>query len=384
MTSRRLCVITPRIDGPTETFIRAHIDRLPAEVRVLYGGFFPRFEKDGPALLPGSHRAAAGLVARVSGADRRRVEASLIARMSRDGRTRALAGRLSGIAPLAVLAEYGQTGAAVTEACTRAGVPLVVHFHGYDAYAAHVLEEHGPAYPAMFAAAAALVAVSGDMRRQLIELGAPEERVRLAPYGIDLERFAPRESRGIDPTFVAVGRFVDKKAPHLTVLAFREVVREVPEARLRMIGTGPLLDACVQLARALGIDQAIEFEGRASHERVTDVMAEARAVVQHSLRPTHGDSEGTPLAILEAGASGVPVVATRHGGIIDAVKDGETGFLVDERDVGAMSERMIRLARDRDLALRMGDSARNRIAEHYSMDLHIERLWGILCAAAEA
>jgi glycosyltransferase involved in cell wall biosynthesis len=176
------------------------------------------------------------------------------------------------------------------------------------------------------------------------------------------------------PNFLAVGRFVDKKAPHLTILAFRSVCDAVPEATLSMIGDGPLLEACRLQARALDLGEAVSFLGTRPHADVAAAMGSARAFVQHSIRPSHGDSEGTPVAILEAGASGLPVIATRHAGIPEAVLEDQTGWLVDEGDVSAMADRMVRVARDAALADLAGRRAREHIAAHYSMEGHIARL----------
>jgi glycosyltransferase involved in cell wall biosynthesis len=107
-------------------------------------------------------------------------------------------------------------------------------------------------------------------------------------------------------------------------------------------------------------------------------MRKARAFVQHSMQANDGDSEGTPLAILEAGASGLPVVSTRHAGIPDVVLDSDTGLLVEEGDVDGMAQCMIRLAESPKLALELGTAARERIAEDFTLDASIRGLWRIV------
>jgi glycosyltransferase involved in cell wall biosynthesis len=107
-------------------------------------------------------------------------------------------------------------------------------------------------------------------------------------------------------------------------------------------------------------------------------MRQARVFVQHSVVAADGNREGTPVAIIEAGASGLPVVATRHAGIPDVVVEGSTGFLVDERDVEGMARHMIRLAQDAELAGRLGRAARERVQVHFSTETSIRRLWTII------
>src|SRR5690606_23417476 len=128
-------------------------------------------------------------------------------------------------------------------------------------------------------------------------------------------------------------------APHLTLHAMKLVLDQVPEARLRMIGDGPLLGTCQDIAQALAIDHAVTFLGACPHEQVFAEMQSARAFVQHSVVSRDGNSEGTPNSVLEASAAGLPVVATRHAGISDVIADNGTGFLVVERDVQGMAAR---------------------------------------------
>lgn len=317
----------------SETFIRAHLERLPARVVELTGKSFDPLK---------------------------------------------LRCFLSEQRVAAVLAEYGLTGVAVMEGCQAAGIPLVVHFHGYDAYKQTILERRGQSYPELFEISAAIVAVSRDMERQLLDLGAPREKLLLNPCGVDHSFFRGADAERAPPTFLAVGRFVDKKAPHLTVLAFSKVSARHPSARLVMIGEGQLLEASRQLTRSLGIGRQVEFRGMRPHEEVAAAMRETRAFVQHSVRTSDGDSEGTPVSVLEAGAAGLPVVATRHAGIQDAVLHEETGFLVDEGDIDGMARRMEQLLEDPALAGRLGKAASRRMRAEYSLDNKIGALWSII------
>ena len=257
-------------------------------------------------------------------------------------------------------------------------MPLIAHFHGHDAFRRTELENFGPRYPELFRYASAIIAVSRDMQGKLIKLGAPETKLHLNPYGVDPSLFYGSDPLNSPPTFVAVGRFVNIKAPHLTLLAFREVLAEVPEARLVMIGDGPLWDACYQMVRSFGISGSVELQGIRSHSEVAAVMQRARAFVQHSVTANDGDSEGAPNAVLEAGASGLPVVSTRHAGIKEAVIEMKTGLLVDERDTSGMAQHMIRLAKDSALAASLGKAAREWISAEYSMDKSIGNLWSII------
>jgi glycosyltransferase involved in cell wall biosynthesis len=367
-----MCIISPHKNSYSETFIRSHIERLPAKILLLRNGYFPSRLDDGRPLL------AAGLRHRAL----RFASYKLLGLSRRDFQIRALKQFLRAKQVDAVLAEYGPTGASVIDSCLKANVPLIVHFHGFDAYDRNALGEYAEGYQRMFAGASAIVAVSRDMERQLFGLGAPRQKLFYSPYGVDTELFSGAEPAQSPPTFVAVGRFVEKKAPHLTLQAFKHVWERCPAARLKMIGDGELWESCKQLAEKLEISRVVEFLGPRPQLEIAAAFQQARAFVQHSIRASAGDAEGTPVSVLEAGAAGLPVVATRHNGIQDVVVEGETGLLVEEKDVEGMATHMMQLAQNTDLAGRLGDAARQRIAAEFSMATSIDRLWEIIANSA--
>lgn len=374
-----VCVVAPSAAGTPETFIRTHLERLPVSTRFLYGGWFPCLvgDDDSP-LLPSAGRFLTRAVARVVGAEPGRVHTAAFRAYPAKLRRYLLSRYFHQEQVRAVVAEYGTTAATLAPVCAGLRIPLIAYFHGFDAYETWVLDRFAAGYRFLFQHAAGIVAVSRHMESQLISLGAPRDRLHYIPYGVDESLFNGSEPALAPPLFVAVGRFVDKKAPHLTLLAFSKVLGRVRDARLVMIGDGPLLESCRKLAVALGIAEAVDFLGTKPHAEIADMMRRARGFLQHSVRPSHGDMEGTPLALLEANASGLPAVVTRHGGISDVVVDGETGFLVDECDVTAMASGIIRLAEQPDLAGTLGRAARERILRHFSLDRMVANLWQVI------
>jgi colanic acid/amylovoran biosynthesis glycosyltransferase len=369
-----LCIVQPNRVTYSETFIQNHIQKLPARTTVLYGGWFPTRIEGGGRLVP----------LPLDVLERFRSKLPAVLNVPGDYiRTLLLRRYLNGHRIDVVLAEYGPTGASIVLACKQSRIPLVVHFHGFDAYEHAILEEFQDHYRRLFKSAWAIIAPSRDMHRQLLLLGAPPEHTHHIPYGVDPAVFSGGDPGKARPVFVAVGRFVDKKAPHLTLLAFHKVLTQVADARLIMIGDGTLLETSRQMAKSLGMEQSVEFLGPRAPNEVAAVLRAARAFVQHSLTTTYGDSEGTPLAILEAGATGLPVVSTRHAGIKDVVREGNTGYLVDEGDVDAMAMHMTRLAQDAELSSAMGRAARKHISSNFSLEQRINELWAILAAAVE-
>lgn len=369
-TRMNLCIIQPKLNVVSETFLKAHAERLPANVTVLHGNFAIN---ELPA-LNGNPILSQGLGPRIV----RKLSRIAHRRPWSWETTSALTAAFRRFRIQAVLAEYGPTGVDVSEACRLARVPLIVHFHGYDASKTKVLEAYKDAYRAMFHQASAIIGVSRAMQQRLEKLGAPPSKVACIPYGVNCDEFSNAAPGDAAPVFLSVGRFVEKKAPHLTILAFKKVHDEVPAAQLRMIGHGPLLGPCRDLVLGLGIDRAVSFLGAQPSCIVAEEMQRARAFVQHSLEASDGDCEGTPVAILEAGASGLPVVATKHAGIPDVVVDGVTGFLVAERDVEGMAAAMFRIADSPETAAKLGRAARQRIRSEYTIEHRIAQLWSVI------
>ncbi len=276
-----------------------------------------------------------------------------------------------------VLAQYGPGACAMMEVCKQASVDLVAHFHGYDATEKNTLSRYAEEYQKLFKQAKLVIAVSQKMKLQLIELGCPDTKIRVNPCAPQ-DRFFELKPRYDTNLFLAVGRFVEKKAPHLTIQAFQHVILKSPEARLVMVGDGPLWDTCKTMVQDLGIEDYVSFPGALSHEEISVLMEKSLAFVQHSVVAASGDSEGTPVAVLEASAAGLPVIATKHGGISDVVVSGETGVLVEEHDVQGMAQAMLSLLENRNLAQSMGQAGRERIRNHFSMQHHISTLRSVL------
>jgi colanic acid/amylovoran biosynthesis glycosyltransferase len=365
-----LCVIAPDKDIYSETFIHAHVRSLYPAAEFLYGdgAAFPTKRMDGSLLLPGNFLAKFI----------RELSQKVFRSPAGHFETRALIGFLKRRKVEVVLAEYGPTGAAVMDACETAGVRLLVHFHGYDAYDVETLSLMKEGYPRLFQKASAVIAVSRHMEKQLLSLGVPPEKLFYNSYGIDVSFFQGSDPASAGPHFLAVGRLVDKKAPYLTLLAFHKVRASFPEARLSFVGNGPLKEASQQLAAALGLGDAVEFLGVQGPNEILSLMKRSRAFVQHSLRTSYGDSEGTPVGILEAAAAGLPVVSTLHAGIPDVITEGQSGFLVPEKDFNAMADRMGRLAQDPALAKRLGEAGRKKVFSDYSREKSFEGLRKII------
>jgi colanic acid/amylovoran biosynthesis glycosyltransferase len=367
MEQFNLCIIKPNKDSFSETFVREHIERLPGDKKVLYGGVFPVYDHEGKYLI----KSPFGLLSYL-------IQKKIFNRLDIKVRTRALAKYLVQQKIDVVFVEYGMVGALVTEACQLANVPLVIHYHGADVHHRETVKQYLELYQRSFNYASALIAVSGDMAKALVELGAPADKITNASCGVDPDAFPQLDISKTGKTFLAIGRFVEKKSPTSVIKAFKMVVDKFPDATLAMVGQGPLYNDAKALITTLALQQSITLLGVLNSIQIKELFAKTRCFVQHSVTAANGDKEGTPVTILEAGSSGLAIVSTQHAGIKEAVINGETGYLVPEHDIEGMAAYMIKIAADVDLAVTLGAKEAVYIRESYDIKDRINTITKLL------
>lgn len=277
-----------------------------------------------------------------------------------------------------VLAQYGPVGVEIMDICEKANIPLIVYFHGFDAYRNDILQSYSKQYKKLFNISRNIFVVSHDMERQIKTLGAPSEKIIYNPCGVNPNKFSYCPAGQNGPIFLSVGRFVDKKNPLMTIRAFNELYKLIPKSTLILVGDGHLRKESEKLVHRLGLDDAVSFLGIQPHNQINKLMAKSRVFLQSSICPPSGDKEGTPVSIMEASLSGLPIISTKHGGIVDVVIDNKSGFLVDENDYKTMAKHMIHLSNDPDFATAMGKSGNKHIMENYTLNKNIDTIWGTI------
>ncbi|MEI7935840.1 MAG: glycosyltransferase [Verrucomicrobiota bacterium] len=375
-----MCIIKGFKDLVSETFIRAHIEYLNGDKVVLYN-YYPEYIYKGRQIRSfyGKHPLANKL--------KKLLPHFLYHRwvIRHEMEEGAIGDFITGFMRQhqvdVILAEYGFNGADICKHARALKIPLVVHFHGHDAHREPDVTPYKDRYRDMFDYAFRILSVSHFMTEKLIRMGADASKIVYNPYG-PRDYFYENYSE-YQKTILAVGRFTDIKAPYLTLMAFKALLDESPDTKLVMVGDGPLLECCKSLAKTWEIEASVCFPGALPHDQIRPLFAQACCFVQHSVTPTYGDAEGTPVAILEAGAAGLPVVSTRHAGITDAVIHGKTGFLVEERDVVGMKNYMRKLRDDQALCRSMGENARQHIRTNYNIKRHIACLQEVIDTARE-
>jgi len=371
-----LAIASSTFDAPSETFIRDHIRGIaPGETVLLcegelgVGGFgYPILSLPRPWRPKILGWRLGNMIARQ--------RANWIAPGLRSADHRRIRAFFEEYRVEAALAEYGPMGCRLWPVCRSCDVPLYVHFHGYDASILVRDWRWIRRYRRMFDAAAGVIAPSKFLASRLVEIGCPEAKLHVSPYGVDAQRFTPTQR--LPQRLVAVARLVEKKAPHLTIEAFGRLRGYFPEAELDMVGDGPLADRCQTLIRDFGLGDCVRMHGVKGTDFVADLLQQASIFVQHSVTALDGDSEGLPVAILEAMSAALPVVATRHSGIPEAVEEGVTGLLVGEHDVAGMATSIAALLQDPLRAAAMGMAGRQRVVENFTQERMHDRLRAIM------
>lgn len=271
-------------------------------------------------------------------------------------------------------AHFAECGVRMLSLHKLLGLPMVVSFYGYDATtyprrpgAMHDLNQ-------LFTHVDVVTVLTRDMWGLLEGLGCPSEKLRLLPQGVDLQRFqVVRRESVADLRLLTIANFIEKKGLAYLLAAVGELRREGVDVQCRIIGDGPLRAELESRVAELGVSDVVELPGFASHDALPDHMRWANVYVQPSVTAANGDQEGLPTAIMEAMATGLPAVGSRHAGIPDLIIDGETGFLAEERDVEGLARAIGRLA-DAGLRDRAGEAARAHVVANYDQRKQVERL----------
>lgn len=298
--------------------------------------------------------------------------------------------RLRRFTPRIVHTHFGTAGPAGMTIARSLGVPHVITFHGKDATmpAEEAMRSRRGRdmlrkKPQLVEHTGAFIAVSDYVRKCLIEQGYPDEKIVVHRNGIDLRFFAAplRESR--QATVLFVGRFVEKKGVRYLIEAAAQMQREGVEFELVLIGDGPLQPQLESLARDAGV--RCRFPGFLPIEEVRQWLGRASVVAVPSVVASNGDSEGLPTILLEAQAMKSPLVATRHSGIPEGVKEGVTAELVDEKDVEGLAAALRSFIESAAKVESFGVAGREFVAENFDIRHQVEGLESIysrLCREA--
>ncbi|MBJ6751579.1 glycosyltransferase [Geomonas anaerohicana] len=260
------------------------------------------------------------------------------------------------------------------------GVPFSFTAHAYDIFISNEGapgETLGRRLKLLVQSAARVFTISDFNKKRIVDLTSEDYSAKISVIhcGIVPERFSYVHRGGNDTTrFLCVARFVEKKGHQFLIKAFHDLLQSHPKATLVLVGDGPLKTDMMKLCQTLGIKDRVEFLGICSTDIVTQQMKDADVFVLHSVTAANGDMEGIPVSLMEASATGLPVIATAHSGVSELVEDGVTGLVAGERDIAGFAQLMLKLCLSPVLRVQLGKAGAQKVAESFNEAIEASKL----------
>lgn len=359
MIKKRIAIISPNSYEESETFIKAHIDLLEAEVFHFHGGIDNLHKQDSKplSLFKKGLLRLVGMVLKIPNYDAYNTLKHYIRKYKIE----------------CILFEYGTTAGDFIHIMEKIEIPFVASFYGYEINIKSVREKYKAEYKRVFLRAKKICSVSNEMMQKLVDAGCPAEKIFHSACGPN-PFFAELQPEFRKNNFFALGRFVNKKSPVELILVIHKLKQKHADVQLVIGGDGPLYEASCRLVSGLSLEENVKLVGRLDKVEYRNYLEKSIAFLQHSVTAMNGDQEGTPVSILEAALSGLPVVSTNHAGIPETVIHEKTGLLVEEHDVEGMANAIEQILVDKSKARQMGSEAREFVSENFSMEKHLNTL----------
>jgi glycosyltransferase involved in cell wall biosynthesis len=278
-------------------------------------------------------------------------------------------------------AHFGPSGLEIANIAKMCRIPLLVTFHGYDASILLTKKKYVNSLHSLFNYAS-VISVSKFMKEKLIKYGAKSENSYVIKCGIPVDFFKfnrriPVRKKFMlkeEVKFLQISNFVEKKGHKYTILAFQKFLKHYPNAKLLLAGDGFLRESIQNLCRNLGLYKHVQFMGLVNEKGVRDLFWESDVFLHHSVTSEEGDMEGIPTVIMEAMATGLPVISTFHSGIPELITNNINGFLVKERDVESYTSTLLKLE---SCPENIGKKARKKVVEDFNLEIETQKLFGI-------
>ena len=272
-------------------------------------------------------------------------------------------------------AHFGPEGVYAMAISEHLNIPFCVTFHGYDiTLNRRQFHYQRPLYYQLLRyekqlqeKAAAFIAVSGFIRQQLLAAGYPEHKIIQHYIGVDVDKFCPGSREPNERYILCVGRHTEKKGIDILLRAFAQITAQHPDVLLVQVGQGELTNRLKALTQTLGLEEKVRFLGAQPHGHVLELIQEAEIFALPSHTASDGNCEALGIVFNEASACGIPVVSTRHGGIPEAIVDGQTGFLVPEQNISELAKKLHLLLSNRPLGEKMGRSGRELVCQSFNI-----------------
>jgi colanic acid/amylovoran biosynthesis glycosyltransferase len=240
---------------------------------------------------------------------------------------------------------FGYHGVKMTGLKKELNVPMLCSFYGDDAFAYPHVGNNMKAYQHLFKKADKILVLGAYMKAELIKLGCPSEKINIHHLGIDVDkiRFSQRKITREKPIrFLIASSFVPKKGIDLAIKALSGF-KDRYQFSLDIIGDGPLKELILNEIKISGIQDRVKLHGYKPYDYFIALAYECDIFIQPSRTTEQNNKEGTPMAIVDAMATGMAVISTRHSDIPEIVRDGESGYLAEENDLASLSQSIMKV-----------------------------------------
>ena len=266
-------------------------------------------------------------------------------------------------------AHFGWEGIFILPLRRYFNLPLVTSLYGSDINRWPRKAVYRRQLQRLFSEGDIFLAVSNDLRKTAVSLGCPEHKIMVHDWGIDLERFKPSVTREEKDALkiLMCGRLVEYKGFKEGIEAFAQSLKNHRTIGLEIIGDGPLKKELVRTIQKLGLEKHVTLSGSKTYQEVARAMREADIFMMPYSVGKHGEREGLPNVIKEAQATGLPVISTALGGVPEVVREGVTGFLIQEKDPAGLAQKLSLLIEKPELRTDFGKKGRELVEQKYDL-----------------
>ncbi|MEP6596506.1 MAG: glycosyltransferase family 4 protein [Ginsengibacter sp.] len=273
-----------------------------------------------------------------------------------------------------ILGEYLDYSTTIIDLAKKLDIKLFAHGYGMDV-SARLKDTFWTKQYLRFNNTEGIVTVSAYSKEKLIKIGLKKELIHVIPCGVKLSDGSPKVSENNFIKCIAVGKMVAKNGPLLLLESFKLALEKNNYLTLDFIGSGVLYKNALEFIKKHSLEDKVKIHGNLPSNILINMLKDADIFLQHSItNPFSGDQVGLPIAILEAMAHFLPVIATSHAGIPEVVENNESGIIVNEGDTIGMAEAIIKLAQNKSLRKSMGISGRTIIEEKFTWEIEKESL----------
>lgn len=284
-----------------------------------------------------------------------------------------------------ILCHFGNVGLEGLAVKKALGIKakLVTTFHGYD-ISAYICQKGKNVYNPLFEEGSLLLPISENWKNKLIELGAKDENIIVHRMGVDPNKFYFKiRSKSEKTKIITIARLVEKKGIEYAIRAVAAVIKENMSIEYRIVGDGPLKDQLNKLINDLGVSTYIKILGWKNQNEIVELVSDSDILLAPSVTSSDGDQEGIPVAIMEALSQGLIVISTSHSGIPELVIDGKTGFLVSEKNVIELKQKLLYVLDNPEIWQFISQGGRKIVEENYNIKTLNTKLEEILCKSVE-